>query len=669
MADRYSDQVAAELILQIKNETAPFLKPWEAGEALAQPINAVTGEPYRGSNHYFLTLLQPDRDPRWCTYKQAQSIGAQVRKGEKSVLLRYFVLEEQDQKLERPKVVYFNVFHASQIEGLGDWVEPDRKSLEWNPIEKALEILDRSNAQFFYDQHDRAYYNRVKDEIHLPPLNQFPNAPAFYSTALHELAHWSGHESRLNRDLSGTFGSEGYAAEELRAELASFTFNTELGIGFDPGQHRAYLKSWIKLLEDEPRQVLQVMRDADQIVEFLHGLGREKEQSLAKDQEVDVVEQNPAKERTWLYVPYEEKDQAIAAGARWHRNERRWFAPAGTDLTKLARWTNVPDQTHQLDPISEFTGFLADAGLVVEGQPSMDGELHRVPVIDGRKGATDGAYIGYLDGLPSGWVKNYKTGHESKWSASGQKLTPKQSAELSVAAEAKRIERKAARERGYLKTAERLQKEWAGLSPAKNHPYLAAKGIAAGTNLGVKVDGGGSLVVPLYDEFGALSSVQRIDAHGFKRLEKGGRAAGCWHTIGGKPTDTVFITTGFGTGAAVHAAIDQPIVCAMSDGNLKQVAKTLRKTYPNQQFVILGDDDQRLESRNLGNSGARAAEKASRASNGIAILPKFTEEEVLRGFSDFADVANAHGFGAVKRQIQKAIEQSRPAGQTLGRWN
>ena len=659
MADRYSDQVAAELIRQIKNESAPFLKPWKPGEKPPRPVNAITGKEYNGSNFFHLSLLQPNNDPRWCTYKQAKSVDAQVRKGEKGTMLRYFVFEEGDVELERPKVRHFNVFHASQIDGLEPWLAPEPVIQNWNPIDKAQEILERSKAQIFFDQHDRAFYRSDSDEIHLPPLNQFPDAPSYYSVALHELAHWTGHESRLDRDMGCRFGSDKYAAEELRAELATFTFNTELGIGFDPGQHRAYLKSWIKQLENDPRLVLQVMRDADQIVDFLETLSQEQEHSLVEEQEVDVPNSstpNISDKRKWLYVPYKEKDIASAAGARWHKKARRWFAPPGTDLTKLTKWLDRPQtQDKALDPVTEFAGFLTDAGLVIEGQPIMDGELHRVPVTDSKPRATDGAYVGHLDNLPAGWVKNYKTGHEANWVASGQKLSRKQSAELRIEAEAKRQERKAAREREYLQTAERLQSEWSQLEPVSEHPYLEAKGVPPGVDLGVKVDDRGALVVPLIDESGEICSVQRIGEDGFKRMEKGGRAAGCWHIIGGEPKDTVFITTGFGTGAAVHAAIREPIVCAMSDGHLKDVALTMRKRYPDHQIVILGDDDRRLESRGLENSGAKAAKSASRASNAHVILPILTEKEVSEGFTDFADIAKRQGIGSVKKQIVNAL--------------
>ena len=96
---------------------------------------------------------------------------------------------------------------------------------------------------------------RSTDSIHLPLKEQFPSAGDYYSTLLHEVGHWTGHATRLNRDLSDPFGSIAYAREELRAEIASMIIGSELGIGYDPGQHAAYAASWIQILENQPLEI------------------------------------------------------------------------------------------------------------------------------------------------------------------------------------------------------------------------------------------------------------------------------------------------------------------------------------------------------------------------------------------------------------------------------
>ncbi len=129
----------------------------------------------------------------------------------------------------------------------------------------------------------------------MPSKGQFDTADNYLATALHELAHASGHPSRLNRDLAHPFGSEGYAKEELRAEIASLMIGDQLGIGHDPGQHAAYVKSWVKVLEEDPKEILRAARDADKISGYV--LGLEKERSTENIEKLQQVEQ-PALKRT-----------------------------------------------------------------------------------------------------------------------------------------------------------------------------------------------------------------------------------------------------------------------------------------------------------------------------------------------------------------------------------
>ena len=124
--------------------------------------------------------------------------------------------------------------NAEQIDGIPP--APYREC-SWNPLEKAEQLIQAANPKLEHASGDRAYYRPSTDSIHLPLKEQFPSAGDYYSTLLHELGHWTGHATRLNRDLSDPFGSIGYAREELRAEIASMIIGSELEIGYDPGQH------------------------------------------------------------------------------------------------------------------------------------------------------------------------------------------------------------------------------------------------------------------------------------------------------------------------------------------------------------------------------------------------------------------------------------------------
>lgn len=299
----FHETVAEKLIEKLKEGTAPWQKPWQAGDPGAvMPINPTTGKRYRGINAIHL-MSQGHTDQRWMTYKQAAAVDAQVRKGEKGTPIQYWKFSEeydkldasgkpvldakgepikQTVKLERPRVFFATVFNAEQIDGLPA-IQP-RKQQDWNAVERAEQILQASGAVIRHGEQNRAFYRPATDSIHLPDKGQFPTADNYYATALHELGHWTGHESRLDRDLVHPFGSEGYAKEELRAEIASMILGDELGIGHDPGQHVAYVGSWIKALEEDPLEIFRAAADAEKIQDYVLGLEQKQVQEQSTQQ-------------------------------------------------------------------------------------------------------------------------------------------------------------------------------------------------------------------------------------------------------------------------------------------------------------------------------------------------------------------------------------------------
>ena len=303
--------LAERLIEQMKTNKAPWQKPWESTN-LGHPYNATTNQPYRGYNNLALITSGYD-DPRWLTFKQAKELGCNVKKGEKGTPLMFYNFVEEkarrdengklvkdadgqtikDKALrERPIVRTFYVFNAEQIDGL-----PPLELRKVNIIEvnqRAENLLKASGADITHKQGNRAYYSPIDDHIVLPLKEQFKSAEHYYSTALHELGHWSGHENRLNRELLNTFGSPDYAREELRAEISSMLVSQELGIRHDPSNHVAYTQRWIKALEDNPKEVLYAARDAQKIFEFVMQYDREYTQ--AKETSVDIQPQEQGEE-------------------------------------------------------------------------------------------------------------------------------------------------------------------------------------------------------------------------------------------------------------------------------------------------------------------------------------------------------------------------------------
>jgi antirestriction protein ArdC len=298
----FHETVAEKLIEQLKQGTAPWQKPWQPGEAVL-PTNPTTENRYKGINAMWL-MAQGYSDQRWMTYKQAQDIGAQVRKGEKGTGIQYWKFNDEQTlrddngkpvinaegekikqlvKLERPRPFFATVFNAEQIDGLPPLQPKVEAEQTWTAQERAENILVASGAVIRHGEADRAFYRPTTDSIHLPEKGQFPSADNYYATALHELGHWTGHSSRLDRDLTGSFGSESYAKEELRAEIASMILGDELGIGHDPSQHAAYVGSWIKALQDDPLELFRAAADAEKIQGYVLGLEQAREQSLQQE--------------------------------------------------------------------------------------------------------------------------------------------------------------------------------------------------------------------------------------------------------------------------------------------------------------------------------------------------------------------------------------------------
>lgn len=162
----------------------------------------------------------------------------------------------------------FVVYNVEQFYGLKleDLVQQKH---EWTPIEKAEQLVKATGAVIIHEKRAGACYIPSKDEIHLPLKDQFLSPEHYYDTLLHETGHWTGHSTRLNRKMSTLFGSEQYAKEELRAEIASAMLTATIGIHHDIGNHVAYLQSWIEVLKDDPKEIFKAAADAEKIKDYI----------------------------------------------------------------------------------------------------------------------------------------------------------------------------------------------------------------------------------------------------------------------------------------------------------------------------------------------------------------------------------------------------------------
>lgn len=348
----FRQEVTDSIVRMLENGVAPWQKPWEPG-SLELPHNPTTARDYRGGNALHLMAVGIEReydDPRWMTYKQAQENGWQVRQGEKGTQIEYWQFPE---RLERragksddsarasdptrgPIRRVYTVFNARQIDGVPEYQAKLRQ--EWEVVQSGEQILRHSGAKIRHDQDDRAFYDRVVDEIHLPLAAAFKSQADYYGTALHELAHWTGHPVRLNRTTlneSYRFGDPNYAKEELRAELASVFLAAERGIPHNPERHAAYVGNWIQALRNDKNEIFRAAKDAHQAADFLIALERERspEKALEAVQHLDGAPadqpgaEGPRRETSQWAAQYEPGSQTVDITEKETATEHRSSTP------------------------------------------------------------------------------------------------------------------------------------------------------------------------------------------------------------------------------------------------------------------------------------------------------------------------------------------------------
>lgn len=406
----FHEEFSEKVIDLLERELAPWQKPWEPARGMSFH-NPASGTVYKGVNRLNLAISSLENgfdDPRWMTMRQANEQGYRIRKGSKSTTIVYYSFtrerdrlddagrpilgedgkpERETVLLERPMVRFSRVFNGSQVDGLPP-LELPAKRYEWEPQERAEALLKASGAVIKHDQADRAFYRPSTDEIHLPPRSSFDAGDKYYATALHELGHWTGHASRLDREF-GPRGTQAYAREELRAEIASWMLGEDIGVGHDPGQHAAYVQNWIQALKEDPHEIIHACRAAEHIRDYVLELERElgindrepeRGESLADFEEIETggedaergVPQKTAPERTWLTVAFRDKNEVKRLGARWDVDRKQWYAPAGADLEPLRPWLAEAEQARDVPEAPSARRNDGAARDVVERDPSRE---------------------------------------------------------------------------------------------------------------------------------------------------------------------------------------------------------------------------------------------------------------------------------------------------------
>lgn len=276
------ERITSEIIAAIEAGPSEFSMPWHHdGSSSTRPTNVISGKPYRGINTLALWVAGAGLgfdSGLWGTYRQWSELGAHVRKGERATTIIFWkpvdpsAPAETDGSPEIPQRRFiargYAVFNADQVES---FELPTVLSLsEGERCAAAEQFLDALDINIQIGGQE-AYYRPSTDCVSLPDFERFRDPASFYAVAVHECGHATGARHRLDRDLSGRFGTAAYAAEEICVELAAGFVLADLGLAHHPRpDHAAYIHSWLELLQDDPRAIFTAASKAQEIADWMH---------------------------------------------------------------------------------------------------------------------------------------------------------------------------------------------------------------------------------------------------------------------------------------------------------------------------------------------------------------------------------------------------------------
>ncbi|MBY4841124.1 LPD7 domain-containing protein [Pantoea sp. DY-5] len=372
----------------------------------------------------------------------------------------------------------------------------------------------------------------------------------------------------------------------------------------------------------------------------------------------------------WLAVMPDQRDAARADAGKhpeggnaitWDKEAQLWYARPGADLSRLQAW--LPDPSRRSgggDPQTEFLDALTSAGLIIDGLPVMDGEIHRVSVTDGPKGNGDGVYRGFLNGSkPGGWFINYWTAktHKdiTKWKGTGGEADPVARLHMKAVARQSRDDSARRLAATHAQQTAKAKALYERLPPADpNHGYLQRKGVTADADL--RQTRNGALVIPFQDVDGAFRTLQYIPPDGEKYLFSEAPKAGHFKVVGGTLTDgePILYAEGYATARSLNQVTGRPVVMTIDAGNMLNVANVLSARYPDSPHLFMVDFD---HSKPV-NTGLVMGEQAARNTGGKVIIPDFTSAERAAGLTDFNDVHQSRGTEALRADLLPQINQA-----------
>ncbi|MCF1450185.1 DUF1738 domain-containing protein [Agrobacterium vitis] len=279
------ERITNAIIAQLEAGTRPWMQPWIGGAPARRPLRH-NGVPYSGINTIILWMAAVEcgyQSSFWMTYKQASELGTQVRKGEKASTVVYAgAIERTDEsdagneiRQRIPFLKSYSVFNADQIDGLPEHYYAKPEAPAALPPKERLPHVDAFFANLGADIREggnKAFYRPSEDFIQIPHFNDFVSAEAHAATLAHECIHWTKGKGRLERDFGRKdWGDQGYAREELVAELGSVFLSADLGLAIEPrDDHAAYIAGWLTVLKNDKRAIFQAASYAEKAVTYLH---------------------------------------------------------------------------------------------------------------------------------------------------------------------------------------------------------------------------------------------------------------------------------------------------------------------------------------------------------------------------------------------------------------
>ncbi|MCW6536761.1 ArdC family protein [Sphingomonas lycopersici] len=278
------EQITTRIIAELEAGRLPWIQPWgTARAALGMPYNVVSGRRYSGINILTLWHAVVERgfqSQAFLTFRQAVALGGSVRRGEHGVPIVYarrFVPQDERRRAAVegremsggiPFLRHFTVFSADQCDGLPDDIAMPLPPVPEGLIAPEAEALIKATGADFRIGGAIAFYSPAHDYIAVPRPDDFHEPVNWHRTAFHELGHWSGHKSRLDRDLTGSFGSKQYGREELVAEMTGAFVCASLGIT-PTVRHADYIGSWLDIIREDARAIVRAASAASRAADFL----------------------------------------------------------------------------------------------------------------------------------------------------------------------------------------------------------------------------------------------------------------------------------------------------------------------------------------------------------------------------------------------------------------